>query len=186
MRAARRTPRGAAPAAAAVEDRTRVLTGAAVPGWALRAVLAAAAAGALAAVASSPAQLALGAALALGLAWRPTGPLAAVLVGVAAGMLAVGEPSPWRAAAVVLGTHAVVRLATIAGAASPTARVEVAVLAASARPFAGIQALAQVLALAGGLVAGSAPVPWLAVAAAAGLLVVAVATLVPMVAATRG
>jgi hypothetical protein len=172
-------------AAGPVEDRTRVVTAASVPGWLLRAALALVTLAAVAAVAENSTQLLLGAALALGLGWRPVGALAAVAVAFVAGMLALVEPAAWQPAVLVLGTHALLRLAAIAGAASWTARVELGVLRAAARPFVGIQALAQALALAGGLLGRAAPVPWLAVAAAVGLLVVAWATLVPMVAASR-
>ncbi|MFC4554224.1 hypothetical protein [Georgenia faecalis] len=167
-------------------DRTRIVTGRAVPGWSLRLALAVTVLGCAALVVDNSAQVAIAVALAAGLAWRPDGALAALTVALLAGMLLVGVPGPLsgQASALVLGTHALLRLASLAGATGARARVEVGVLAAEVRPFVGIQALAQLLALGGGLLAASAPVPWFAAAAAAGLVVVAWATLVPMLAAT--
>ncbi len=94
------------------------------------------------------------------------------------GLLMVFDPdpaSPWRTPLLVAGVPALMQLATIAGQASWTTRVELRVLELPLRRYLAIQLFAQLLALTGGLVEGLGLVlPQVMAAAAVGVLVLLV------------
>ncbi len=151
--------------------RTTLRTGPAVPALVLRAALLALVAGAGAVVAGSPTELAVAATLGAVVAVRPHAALLAIAVAVLVAMLAL-TPGPWWALVLlVVLTHAVLRVGTVADAVSWRGRVEVAVLSGALPGFLAVQAVAQVAVLLALLLDGAAPVPWLVVLAVTGLAV---------------
>ncbi|MEE6273646.1 hypothetical protein V2J56_09840 [Georgenia sp. MJ206] len=178
--------RGGAGAHTDDDPRMRILLERAVPGWLLRLALALAVLASAASVAQDTSHLVAGVLAGAVLAWRPHPLLLGAVVALVALVLLTAPGGPaWQLPALVLATHLAWRLGVLADAVPWTAHVEAGVLADAARPFVAIQALAQALALAATLLAGAAPVPWLAVGAAAALAVLAWATLVPMLAHTH-
>ena len=169
------------------EPRMRIRIERPVPGWVLRAVLAVVLLGCALTVAGNPAQVALGGAAAGLLAWRPHALLLGCVIAVLAGMLLIADPGglTWQLLVLVLGTHVAWRLGVLASVVPWSGLVEAGVLADAGRPFLGIQALAQVLALGATSLTPAAPIPWLAVGAALALAGLAWMMLVPMLAATK-
>lgn len=153
--------------------RTRVRTGPAVPGWALRvAVLLPVL---LAGVALSPegAQWLVLATVGVGLAIRPHGALVALAIAGVGLVLVFAEPSGWwRLPLLVLASHGLLWLAALAEPAAWDTRVELAVLRAALPAFLVVQLVGQAAGALAQLLRGAAPLPWLVVAGLAGLALV--------------
>lgn len=163
----RRTPAPAPPA------RTTVVTAAAVPGWALRAVLVLLVALGGRAAGADGFQWAVVGALALLVAARPHPVLGALAVAVLGGMLVLGdEPARWQLPVLLAATHGMLALGAVAAVTSWRGRVEVGVLRDELPAVLVVQALAQVAGVTSALLQGRATVPWLVVVALGGLAAV--------------
>lgn len=137
--------------------RTRIHTGPAIPGLAVRLITVVVGLLCAATVTTGQAGWVIIAALLIGLAWAP-GSITGSLLVIALALQMVVEPGPppvWRAPLLVAAVPLLLLLAAIAGQAAWTARVELKVLAQPWRRYLGVQAFAQPLAAAGGLLAGS-------------------------------
>ena len=152
-----------------------------IPAWTLRLACAAAATACLLLVASHGAHWAIGGALIATMAARPGG-AAPALFAVGVGLRLVGseaDPFAPRVFLLVLGLHLTVQLAAVVGDLAWPAAVERRVLVAFAKPFIGIQALAQTAALLGAWATSrQLTVTWLPVVAGTGLAVTAWAVLI--------
>lgn len=154
--------------------RVEVVTGSTVHAWALRLMMVAALAGALALVTRSQGHWLVAVALLAGIAARPDGIAPALFVGGLGLLVLTGPADPWQARVflLVFAVHLAVELGAVAGALPVEARVEWRVLARAVPVFLGVQAVAQTLALLGAWVAGQPPaMPWLPLVAAAGVAV---------------
>lgn len=162
--------------------RTRVVTGAAVPGWVLRLLVAAVGVlGGLAAGAQEPVQWVVVGAVAVVVAGRPHGMLLALGVAVLAAMYVLGDsPAAWQLPVLLVCTHLVLVLGPLADVASWRARVELAVLRDALPSFVAVQVAAQAAGLLAALLRGSATVPWLVVVALAALGVLTWLVLLPL------
>ncbi|MBZ2197601.1 hypothetical protein [Occultella gossypii] len=137
-----------------------------VPAWAVRVVagLAVLAAGVL--LTADPTQLALAAALGVGVAIGPQGaiPMIALVAGIIA--FAVREPSPAVGAGLLLCLHGMHYLTRRVSGLSPRARVELAALRRGLVPALVLQGFAQLVGVVVWILPGPAsPFPWLAVLA---------------------
>lgn len=151
--------------------RTRVVTDAAVPGWVLRLAMAllVGLAG-LAAGADGQTQWAITAAIALLLAARPYGMLIALGIAVSAAMYALDGPAgPWQLPVLLLATHLLLVLGAYADLTGWRARLEVAILRDALPSILTVQVAAQAAGVLAAVLQDAAPVPWLIVAALAGL-----------------
>lgn len=156
--------------------RVTVESGATVVTWALRAGIAATAAGCTALVATHPLHWVVAAALVATAITRPAAGAGAVFAVGAGLLLLADDPDPFsvRVAALAVGLHLTLELAAITAGLPWTAAVERAVLAAHVRPFLVIQVLTQAGAAAGAWFSDHpTDSRWIPVAAAAGVAALA-------------
>ena len=152
------------------QPRTTVRTETAVPGWLLRLGIPLTVLLAGTGVARTTSQWSVVAVVALLLAVVPNGALVPVGVGVLAAMLALlGSPSWWSLPVLLLATHALLVLGSVATATSWRARVEVGVLRDLLPSFLAVQLVAQGAGIGASVLDGAAPVPWLVVVAVVAL-----------------
>ncbi len=181
-RAAQRTAQGARRLAgrASVSDRaqrpapvTAIEIGPAVPALVLRAGCAALVLAMSALLAVSPAQLWLGVLLGVGMLLRPSALLTGIAIAAMAAMLLLHPVGGWRIFPLVALSHAMWQLGAVCVVVDWRARVSITVLQGEVRPLLAVQAVAQLIAVAGTLLAGAFVAPWLGVSAVLALAVLA-------------
>jgi hypothetical protein len=134
----------------------RIHTSAAVPGGALRLVVLLIGLVCASTVVTGPPGWVVVIGLLVGLCCAPGTVVAGALV-IVFGLLMVFDPTSgaaWRTPLLVAAVPLMMQLAAVAGQASWAARIELRVLALTLRRYLVVQVFAQLLALAGGIVAG--------------------------------
>lgn len=134
----------------------RIHTSAAVPGGVLRLAVVLIGLVCASTVVTGPPGWVVVIGLLVGLYCAPGTLVAGALV-IVLGLLMAFDPSPaaaWRTPLLVAAVPLMMQLAAVAGQASWAARIELRVLALALRRYLVIQVVAQLLALAGGIVAG--------------------------------